>query len=96
MDGLETVTKVRTMEKDRNLQPCHIVSLTADVADNAAVLLLGGGRNNEVTIKAPPAQAQLTATIGNLPTDFIPNLARRFVVDNMTVDDLMKQVMQCL
>ena len=70
IDGLETMSVIRRFEVERDLQPCYIISYTADATDNAARLLLSAG-GNEIMLKPPPK-------------NFIPNLVSRFRVETRT------------
>lgn len=66
-NGLEVLSKIRKIEHERKLLNSYVVSYTADIADNGSTLLLKAG-GNEVMMKPPPS-------------DFIPNLARRFKME---------------
>lgn len=67
-DGLEVLSKIRKIEHERKLLNSYVVSYTSDMADNGATLLLKAG-GNELMMKPPPS-------------DFIPNLARRFKMES--------------
>ena len=80
MDGLETLSKLRKIEMQRDLPSAYMISCTGDVTDIMTMLLLNAGGQNEVMVKP-------------LPEDFIPNLVPRFKVGTETANGLLKKIM---
>ena len=80
LDGLEVIAKIRKMEFEQHLQPSYIVTCTADILDNASMILLQAG-GNQVVLKP-------------LVPDVLRNLVRRFHVETETAPAVLQEFFQ--
>jgi len=65
MDGFETTRRIRTLESSRQIPPCRIVAVTADILETSHATARAAGMDDYLSKPVKPAQ--IRAVIEAIP-----------------------------